>query len=90
MAAKDAKFTLEELKENTARILRNAKNTVPVQAETFEAVKNAATASELAKAISTALMLYGDGISGANRSELGIIRSFIKLQHPDEFPDNAR
>jgi hypothetical protein len=90
MAAKDAKFALEELKENTARILRNSKNTASIKAETYEAVQNATTVTDLVKAISAALMLYGDGISGANRSELGIIRSFIKLQYPEEFPGKAR
>jgi len=86
MAAKDARFALEELKENTARVLRNSKNAASIKAETFEAVKNATTVSELVKVISTALMFYGDGISAANRSELGIIRSFIKLQNPEQFP----
>ena len=86
MTAEDARFALEELKENTIRILRHSANAALIKTETFDAVKNATTVSELAKAISTALMLYGTGISGVNRSELGIIKSFMQLQYPEQFP----
>jgi len=83
-----AKFSLEEFRVDALRILKRSGHKKPAQAATIEAVKNASSLAALMKAINIAIIQCG--MSASNRADLEIIKGFMKLQYPDEYPGIAR
>lgn len=80
MAKQDSRFTLEEYRGQVLVILRRVGQTRILNNVTIESVQRAKTFAQLAASINDAIIR--NGINGAPRGDLEVIKGFIKIQYP--------